>query len=485
MSCAAQSCALKELRSLMLSLLVSGLSLTLLLFTYSSRAAGGHRSLPASRRCVSLCRSDLTFQAVNPPEVQTSARPTEPYSMTAGMTVIRGQTAQLLRINGSRTLLTSAYLEHRTKRKEVRVIAIMLRSERVKLLCHLHCHHQLHVSSAAVRIHGDHFRFRFGTADILCPVPSGCETPAYVAVTAAASKNKEIDHLEFLEVGNQVEQTSFPYNFTCCFSAMYDFTNVLQLVQSLEMLQLLGVSRVVVYKTNCSADVQRVLDHYSEKGLVEVIPWSLSKYLNVSRKASPQQSPGDLHYFGQIPALNDCLYRSMYRSRYVALHDPDELILPQTVDSWTELLPLLKKKYGADRCYSFENNWIPMEFELPPPKPSALPAVDQWQNVSGVNILAHLYREPFIPSRRKHNAKILVNPRAVFATSVHRVLQPPKSCIWVDRKLARMYHIKPRGPPKHEEKQLIYEGRLLGYSGHLIPAVNAVLKQTGLLPESA
>uniref|UniRef100_A0A3P9QAS5 Glycosyltransferase family 92 protein n=1 Tax=Poecilia reticulata TaxID=8081 RepID=A0A3P9QAS5_POERE len=305
----------------------------------------------------------------------------------------------------------------------------MLRSERVKLLCHLHCHHQLHVSSAAVRIHGDHFRFRFGTADILCPVPSGCETPAYVAVTAAASKNKGRN-----------------------------------LVQSLEMLQLLGVSRVVVYKTNCSADVQRVLDHYSEKGLVEVIPWSLSKYLNVSRKASPQQSPGDLHYFGQIPALNDCLYRSMYRSRYVALHDPDELILPQT------LLPLLKKKYGADRCYSFENNWIPMEFELPPPKPSALPAVDQWQNVSGVNILAHLYREPFIPSRRKHNAKILVNPRAVFATSVHRVLQPPKSCIWVDRKL---------------EKQLIYEGRLLGYSGHLIPAVNAVLKQTGLLPESA
>uniref|UniRef100_A0A096LQY2 Glycosyltransferase family 92 protein n=1 Tax=Poecilia formosa TaxID=48698 RepID=A0A096LQY2_POEFO len=418
-------------------------------------------------------------------ELKPSVPPTEPQSPTAGRTVLKGQPARLLRVKGSRTLLISAYLEHRTTKKEVRVIAIKLRREKVVLQCLLRCQDQQLVSEAAIRIHRDHFRFPYGTADVLCPVPSGCEAPTHVAIAPAPIKDQEKSELEFLEIKNQKAlNNSFPHNFTCCFSAMYNFTNVLQLVQSLEMLQFLGVNRVVVYKTNCSADVQRVLDHYSEKGLVEVIPWSLSKYLNVSRKASPQQSPGDIHYFGQIPALNDCLYRFMYRSRYVALHDPDELILPQTVGSWMELLPLLKKKYGADRCYTFENNWIPMEFELPPPKPNALPAVDQWQNVSGVNILAHLYREPFIPRRRQHNAKIIVNPRAVFATSVHGVLQPQKSCIWVDRKLARMYHIKPRGPPKHKEKQLIYEGRLLGYSSHLIPAVNAVLKQTGLLPEA-
>lgn len=66
-------------------------------------------------------------------------------------------------------------------------------------------------------------------------------------------------------------------------------------------------------------------------GLVEVIPWSLSTYVNVSRGWLPEHGPGELHYFGQIPALNDCLYRYMYQSRYVALHDIDELILPQQV----------------------------------------------------------------------------------------------------------------------------------------------------------
>jgi len=43
---------------------------------------------------------------------------------------------------------------------------------------------------------------------------------------------------------------------------------VLQLVQSLEMLQLLGVNRVVIYKTSCSPETQRVLDYYTNKGWV-------------------------------------------------------------------------------------------------------------------------------------------------------------------------------------------------------------------------
>ncbi|XP_047247073.1 uncharacterized protein si:zfos-464b6.2 isoform X2 [Girardinichthys multiradiatus] len=311
---------------------------------------------------LSIFRSDrmLWLQALTYPALQLSVKPTVSQDPTVGNTVLKGDPAHLLRVNGSRTFLMSAYLEHRTTVKEVRVIAIKLRSERVALQCSLCCQDQLHVSTAVINIHRDHFRFPYGTTDILCPLPSGCESPTHVAITSPAIKRAEKSEFEFLEIKNQkARDSSFPHNFTCCFSAMYNFTNVLQLVQSLEMLQLLGVNRVVVYKTNCSADTQRVLEYYSGKGLVEVIPWSLAKYLKVSQKAKPEQDPGDLHYFGQLPALNDCLYRYMYRSKYVALHDLDELILPQSVNSWLELLPLLEKTYGTERCYMFENNWIP------------------------------------------------------------------------------------------------------------------------------
>ena len=73
----------------------------------------------------------------------------------------------------------------------------------------------------------------------------------------------------------------------------------------------------------------------SLQGLVEVIPWSMPSVLNVSTGWQPEDSPGQMHYYGQIPALNDCVYRNMYQTQYIALHDIDELILPQQVDRYS------------------------------------------------------------------------------------------------------------------------------------------------------
>uniref|UniRef100_A0A667X3X2 Glycosyltransferase family 92 protein n=1 Tax=Myripristis murdjan TaxID=586833 RepID=A0A667X3X2_9TELE len=250
----------------------------------------------------------------------------------------------------------------------------------------------LHISEGHVNIHKDYFGFQYGTADIMCPVPSGCKTPSHVSVTSAA----EGVHITF------------------------------QLVQSMEMLQLLGVSRVVIYKTSCDADTQRLLDYYTDKGFIEVIPWSMSDHLNVSKSWRPEKAPGDLHYYGQIPALNDCVYRYMYQSRYVALHDVDELILPQSVDRWNDLMPLLEQKNGADKCYMFENYIFPPTFKLPPPVSETHHYLQDkekptWQGISGVNILDHLYHEPNTRVVRD-NFKIIVSPRAVIETSVHGLL---------------------------------------------------------------
>ncbi|PWA25569.1 hypothetical protein CCH79_00019659 [Gambusia affinis] len=415
--------------------------------------------------------------------LQPSVGPATVQNQIAGTTVLKGQSAHLIGVIGSKALLVSAFLEHRTVPKKVLVIAIMFRKEKVSLLCNLLCSEQLLFSRASISIHQDHFGFPYGTADVYCPLSPNWQAPTHVAITLADVWNPDKTGLEFLEVQNQKVLNVFPYNFTSCFSAMYNYTNVLQLVQTVEMLQLLGVNRIVIYKTNCSIETQRVLDYYTDKGLVEVVPWSLSEYLKVSRRAKPSQDPGDIHYFGQIPALNDCLYRSMYRSKYVALHDPDELILPQMVDSWSELLPLLEKRYGANQCFIFENNFFPTEFTLPPPPPDVLPAWGLWRDVSGPNVLTHLYSEPAQPKPAFNNYKIITNPRSVFVVSVHGVLHSLHSCSWVDRMSARMYHTKTRGQTGLKVQQLIYDGRLLSYSGRLTAAVSTVLKETQLLPD--
>uniref|UniRef100_A0A3Q2D410 Glycosyltransferase family 92 protein n=1 Tax=Cyprinodon variegatus TaxID=28743 RepID=A0A3Q2D410_CYPVA len=333
--------------------------------------------------------------------------------------IFKGESASLVKVKGAKTLLVSAYLEHRTAVKEVRKF---IRCFNFSHLLTLETHSENDTS--VIKLNKDFFGYLYGTADIMCPLPPGCETPVHVAITLNGSKS------EGTRCAKRNETKLFPYNFTVCFSVMFDFTNVLQLVQSLEMLQLLGVNKAVIYKTSCSQETQRVLDYYASKGFVEVVPWSLSKYLNVSRGFMSHKDPGDIHYFGQMPALSDCLYRYMYQSRYMAFQDPDELILPQS------------KRYGANKCYMFENNVFPRERSLPPPKPQVLPKQNQWQNVAGVNILAHLYKEPIMPQFKWAKFKIIVNPRAVFTITVHGVVKSQKGCAWIDRNIARMYHTR-------------------------------------------
>ncbi|KAM7412526.1 hypothetical protein PAMA_020075 [Pampus argenteus] len=403
--------------------------------------------------------------------------------------VPRGEKVSFMGVNGTKTLLLSAYMEHR-KGRQVRVIAVALRTQTPVYRCLLYCEEKQYISEGVGKFHDDHFDFAYGTVHIMCPLLSGCETPSLIAVTTAAASSEDLHHAVFLEVKNQkAESVSLPYNFTVCISTMFDFTNVLQLVQSLEMMQLLGVNRVVIYKTSCSPETQRVLDYYTETGLVEVIPWTISRYVKPSKGWLPLHGPGDLHYYGQIPALNDCIYRYMYQTRYVSLQDIDELILPQSVDSWLDLLPLLEKKYGVDKCYMFENNVFPNTVALPPPASQTLPPPASqtrpppasqtlppqsisWKKVPGVNILVHLHHEPITEENHNNGFKIIVNPRAVFRPTVHGLLESEKGCSWIDRDIVRMYHTRPAVQKQLKPDQLIYDGRLQRYSTRLTSAVN-------------
>ena len=104
------------------------------------------------------------------------------------------------------------------------------------------------------------------------------------------------------------------------------------------------------------------------------------------------------------------------------------------------MLPVLEEKYGADKCYQFENNIFPNTIELSPPPRQTLPVQELWKNVSGVNIFSHLYQQPI--KAQYGNTKFIVNPRVVFMTSVHEILSSKTGHAWVDRNIARMYHTR-------------------------------------------
>ncbi|XP_073706972.1 uncharacterized protein [Garra rufa] len=378
----------------------------------------------------------------------------------------------VIKVSHLNTYVIGSYMEHRFNEKQIKIIAIVLRHEQATYSCVMCCDGRTVTSPAEFSIHSDHFNFEYGTASITCPINDMCLTPTHVAITA----RDDLESIEsFQPIRNRDVPTTFPYEFTICISVMYDYKSVLNLVQSMEMFRMLGAQRVVIYKTNCDSDTQKVLDYYETRGFVEIIPWTIKKHISVSHGWEIYKSPGQLHYYGQIPALNDCVYRYMYQSRYLALQDMDELILPSKVKTWTELLPELKNKYGSHVGFEFENNQFPytakahMDYEQ-----------DKWKNVRGTNILNYIDRVPINPNVF-NNYKIIVNPRLVLKTTVHGLLDSvaSSSTVRVNNSIARMYHFKNITYPPNTV--LIRDDHLWSYANDLIPAVSKVLQACGLI----
>ncbi|XP_026988877.2 uncharacterized protein LOC113634363 isoform X2 [Tachysurus fulvidraco] len=401
----------------------------------------------------------------------------------------------IIKVTNLTTYMVGSYVEHRQEVKMTRTIAIVLRSENAEYQCMLCCNGTKVPVSATLNIHSDHFDFEYGTADIMCRIPEECPTPEHVAITFKSPKengslqdihafqpvrNQQKIHA-FQPVRNQQKQEVFPYEFTICISTMYDYENVLLLVQAMEMYRILGVQKVAIYKTNCSKDTQKVLDYYVSQDFVELIPWSVSSYINVSRGWKKQVSPGELHYFGQIAALNDCLYRYMYKSHYVALQDLDEFILPLNLNNWTKLLPELERKHGLQVGFYFENNVFP--FYLKDPKSEYSP--DFWKKVPGENILEYVYRLKNNDESKFSNFKVIVNPRLVFETSVHGFLKSVKGIQRVNPEVARMYHVKNfiKKDDAFKHNCILRDTHLRDYADRLIPAVSEVLQKALKLPK--
>uniref|UniRef100_A0A8C1DGZ6 Glycosyltransferase family 92 protein n=1 Tax=Cyprinus carpio carpio TaxID=630221 RepID=A0A8C1DGZ6_CYPCA len=318
----------------------------------------------------------------------------------------------VIKVSHLNTYVIGSYMEHRLGEKQIKTIAIVLRSEQATFSCVMCCDGTTVRLPAEHSIHSDHFNFEYGTATITCQIKSTRLTPTHVAITASGVS----------EIHGDV-QTAWR-------------------------------SKVGDLKTNCDSNTQKVLDYYEKNGFVEIIPWTITKHINVSRGWEINKSPGRLHYFGQIPALNDCVYRYMYQSRYVALHDMDELILPIKVKTWTELLPQLEDMLNYEQ--------------------------DKWKNIQGVNILNYINRVPNPPNYFS-NFKIIVNPRLVLKATVHGLLDSVngKPLVWVSNSIAHMYHFKHFTYPPNTK--LVRDDHLWDYANDLIPAVSKVLQASGLI----
>ncbi|XP_019897658.3 glycosyltransferase family 92 protein F13G3.3 isoform X2 [Esox lucius] len=383
-------------------------------------------------------------------------------------------------VYGTRHFMVGAYKEYRVTGRSVRIISIFRRDSVEPLYCVFYCGADWAKTGmeAEVQVHSDHFGFPFGTTDVLCPHPPGCH-PTHVTLSKQADAQYAQNHT-FLRIQNLLkrdEEETFPLNFTVCVSNLFgDYNNVLQFAQTLEMYKLLNVQRVVVYKTSCGPDLERLLRSYTDDGFLEVVPWRIDKHMTPSSGWQPTEHGGDIHYYGQLTTLNDCVYRYMYQSRYVLLNDIDEIITPYQHETLTQLMEDLQRQHPEAGVFLIENHIFPKsQFE-----PSGRFDRLSWRDIPGINIMQHIYREE--PDYRiYHPSKMIIRPRTVEQTSVHSVLRNFGETINVPPQLCHIIHVRVPLQNGLSKEELHEDKRIWDYEKQLVPNVDKALERAGFL----
>ncbi|XP_068128129.1 uncharacterized protein [Hyperolius riggenbachi] len=365
----------------------------------------------------------------------------------------------------SRILIISPYYDPRPS-PSVRVLAIIHESVK-EIYCLFNCLLNRTISvRASIDLHSDRFGFPYGTADLLCKEPSECN---YRYISFQSPNSTVTTERLLFEVKNH-PLPSISSNFTVCISSIYGgYNNVLQMVQSIEMYKILGVSRVTIYNTSCSQNIDKVLHYYIDEGTLEVVPWPINQYLNTSKEWRYSEGlTSQVGYYGQTAALNDCLYRNMYKSKFVLLHDIDEIILPVQDEDWFSLMEHLQRLHPDTSVFCFEDHVFTTS--------ASASGFDLWPDIPGVNILLHPFREP-INWNEFINRKMIVNPRQIFQTSIHSALKHTGTTKNITQNIGISFHCRSQERKNITTDQLIRDDILRMYNVSLVPKINGVIRK--------
>ncbi|XP_040261549.1 uncharacterized protein LOC120977609 [Bufo bufo] len=372
-------------------------------------------------------------------------------------------------LENNKTFIIAAYYDGRES-SQVRVLTIIKKEDVKELYCWFYCMNDPGYVSvkAAIEIYYHWFGFSYGPADVVCPEPLNCSSQH---ISIHWSNIRNTNNVPVFEIKNRNPQP-FSANFTVCISTMFgNQDNILQFIQAIEMYRLLGAQKVVIYKNGCSKAMGRVLDFYVSEGFLEIVPWPIDTFLRTSADWHQSMNPkSQIGYYGQLSALNDCMYRNMYKSRYVTLNDVDEIILPRHSTTWDEMMEALEKAYPDTAVYLVKNYIYPKKITAPNFQ-TAFP-----KNVPGINILQLIYYEPGIPNGF-NNRKMIVNPREVIQMSVHVVLRAYKKSVYVPDNIVSLHHGRSPMQPDLPQTSLIRDTTIWKYSSSLITNVNKVLRQ--------
>ncbi|KAL9925607.1 uncharacterized protein ACN2A1_014144 [Glossina fuscipes fuscipes] len=249
----------------------------------------------------------------------------------------------------------------------------------------------------------------------------------------------------------------------------FDYDQALYLIEYLEFYALLGVSHFTFYNHTIGPQADCVLQHYvtgdvpdkstasdveanvsqihipkfedspltgalatqftaTETTSVPVRKLSSLNYMKPSIQILPwnlrMRSQKEIRTEGLFAALNDCLYRSMYRYKYLALVDLDEFIVPRYNDTLIELINSLSYRFRNRNAgaYSFQNAFFYLQFADDPLVSHFTSAVpSELAKLRASLVTQRKTRRRYKLHPQKQRSKYICKPEAVVEAGNHFV----------------------------------------------------------------
>ncbi|EDW76118.2 uncharacterized protein Dwil_GK15290 [Drosophila willistoni] len=176
-------------------------------------------------------------------------------------------------------------------------------------------------------------------------------------------------------------------------------------------------------------------DHY-QLPTVSILPWNLR-----------MRSQKEIRTEGLFAALNDCLYRTMYRYKYLALVDLDEFIVPRYTDTLNGLISSLNQRFRNRNigAYSFQNAFYYLQFADDALASSGVSGGnDQLNSVRASLVTQRKTRRRYKLHPQKQRSKYICKPESVVEAGNHFVWEfaPGKGSLNVPPTEAILQHYR-------------------------------------------
>lgn len=164
-----------------------------------------------------------------------------------------------------------------------------------------------------------------------CPLTDSLDGPSVVSVVTQPCNDPT--NAFVLEPNNSNRQKK---TFTVCVKDINFHHDVSQnIIEWIETNTLLGVDVIDMYIDEINKETKSILQYYRDKGYVRLF--------KVPIKHKPDRSLWQRRR-DHIITYNDCLYRNIQESEYIIPLDIDEVVLPKTAKTLSELLKRLYKQ---------------------------------------------------------------------------------------------------------------------------------------------